>query len=494
MKILIILSLFIQVSFALDKVKDQEAINSILKLQNVRIDFVEIKEGAWAVASDKSKLYFLFKKNAETDWKIFDKFEGNSDVSYKIKKDTIIINLVEGGSSHSDVNSIWRFEKDQMKVIGQDSDIYIANANPFAEVYSVNYLTGKMTVTRSFSNNTFKKAICHFKVDSYKNQKISDMTMNGVIDPDCQKNGRATLPSKVEPVVTRKHLDWEYADGYKVDLKKSIEERAIDLSVGLIQAVSQSTNSYVQEVDGKKKKEEAVKKIIAGFPSEFKKSLSERTFGWALVNNLGGNFLSFTLFDKDDKPNRSLLLIDDSILGKTYAEVCTEREGRVYVKGAFELRCESSKDLSSLSGAFVHLLSESALTAKFASGNIDDSDYAKLSWEWDKKINAIVTKDVTLRNFNKRLYFSLSPTYATANDLIPIHFDQWKSSHFASFFALRSPIDDWMDSNDIFLLNKYFGAEVSFSLFKDGKLVESQKSCLFNGKCGERETMIKGIW
>lgn len=139
---------------------------------------------------DSLSVEFYFKPKNVDKWTFFDRLELDRG-SFEFRADGVIkISIEEGGTSSSSTTSLWRLEKDRLKVIGQDSEIIERSAlgsktDPHRTKTSTNFLNGRKTVTSEFSRAKTKKIECKFDKQKFETQKISEMSSGGAKEPEC---------------------------------------------------------------------------------------------------------------------------------------------------------------------------------------------------------------------------------------------------------------------------------------------------------------------
>lgn len=133
---------------------------------------------------------FYYKSKQTDKWKFLDHLQIDNS-SFEFRDDGVIkVMIEEGGSLSSKTTSLWRLEKDHLKVIGQDSEILNRSAlnskiAPYSTVTSTNFLTGKKTVTALYSPEKKKNFTCKFDKEAFVKQKISEINLSGAREPEC---------------------------------------------------------------------------------------------------------------------------------------------------------------------------------------------------------------------------------------------------------------------------------------------------------------------
>lgn len=311
----------------------------------------------------------------------------------------------------------------------------------------------------------------------------------------CSTNQTVAPISQTSTAEDVQYSDWAYSDYYAMNLKLALEDRDIKPSTGLLEYVSNQHDLDIRYVEKNSSKIKDVASQIHKLPKELKKIMTDKVIGWALVKNLGGNALPVNVFDEKNHVSKELILINESIVNKTYSQVCTRREESVYTKGIFEIRCISSnKNLSAIQYVFSRVLGNIlGSTNSYSKGvfennqAIEDLPFAKLSWQWDSNKKVIINKAQAFRPWmDTRKYFTINAKEKLLNELAYDHFNLWKDSNFPTLASAIGLDEDWVESFTLFVMKKYFGAEVTFSLFKNNNLIISQKSCLYDGLCKEK--------
>ena len=135
------------------------------------IESVHLKSGETLAAveayeagdtENSSSVAFYFKTKDSEPWIFLDKLPQNWD-SFSFRADGAIkISAQEGDSSSSTTTSLWRLEKDHLKIIGQDSEVIQryaihSSTDPYRQKISTNLLTGQMAVVSEFAHAKTKK-------------------------------------------------------------------------------------------------------------------------------------------------------------------------------------------------------------------------------------------------------------------------------------------------------------------------------------------------
>lgn len=149
---------------------------------------------------DSLNVEFYFKPKNDAKWTFLDRLQLDKS-SFEFRADGVIkISIEEGGTSTSTTTSLWRLEKESLKVIGQDSEIaegwaLDSKTDPYRTKTSTNFLNGRKTVVSEFSHAKTKKIECKFDKQKFETQKISEMNSGGAKEPECpdtQKLNKAT--------------------------------------------------------------------------------------------------------------------------------------------------------------------------------------------------------------------------------------------------------------------------------------------------------------
>ncbi|WP_413287477.1 hypothetical protein [Bdellovibrio sp. HCB337] len=169
------------------------------ELAKANVSFKVLKSGETLAAAEipkaeseeeSSDVEFYFAAKDSSKWTFLDslQLEGSS---FEFRDDGVIkISIEEGGSSSSTTTSLWRLEKDRLKVIGQDSEMLDRSAlnrktDPTRVTESTNFLTGRMVVKSEFAHAKTKKIECKFDKKEFDAQKVSEMSLGGVKVPEC---------------------------------------------------------------------------------------------------------------------------------------------------------------------------------------------------------------------------------------------------------------------------------------------------------------------
>lgn len=151
-----------------------------------------LNENKLDFADQNLNIEFYLKDKDSNKWIYLDHVQIDN-ATFEFRKDGVIkISIQEGGTSHSSTTSLWRFEKNNLRIIGQDSIVYenwAKNENskitPYKRITSINFLTGRKTTVSEFAQSKPKKSICRFNYKIFLKQKISELTVDGVKEPDC---------------------------------------------------------------------------------------------------------------------------------------------------------------------------------------------------------------------------------------------------------------------------------------------------------------------
>lgn len=203
-------SLILQTGIALAEDKNVAEIQAIKpELAKASVTSAVLKSGeVLAVAEvphtddqeDSLNVEFYFKSKNADKWTFLDRLQLDKG-SFELRADGVIkISIEEGGTSNSSTASLWRLEKERLKVIGQDSEIterwaLDSKTDPYRTKTSTNFLNGRKIIVSEFSHSKAKKIECKFDKQKFETQKISEMNSGGAKEPECpdtQKLNKAT--------------------------------------------------------------------------------------------------------------------------------------------------------------------------------------------------------------------------------------------------------------------------------------------------------------
>jgi len=197
---ILVYSLTLQVEIAHAEDKNTVEIQAIKpELTKANVTSAVLKSGEALAAAeiphaddqeDSLNVEFYFKYKDSSKWIFLDRLNLDRS-SFEFRADGVIkISIEEGGTSSSSTTSLWRLEKDRLKVIGQDSDIIERSAlgsktDPHRKKTSTNFLSGKKVVISEFTHMKTKKIECKFDKQKFEMQKISEMNSGGAKEPEC---------------------------------------------------------------------------------------------------------------------------------------------------------------------------------------------------------------------------------------------------------------------------------------------------------------------
>lgn len=209
----IVLSSIVTLSFVFSAhAEPSRADNRVAEVQSIKpelakaeVSFKTLKSGetlAAAVIStgegqeDSSEVEFYFAAKDSNKWTFLDRLQVEES-TFDFREDGVIkISIEESGTSSSSTTSLWRLEKDRLKLIGQDSEILNRSAlesktEPCRITESTNFLTGRTVVSLEFAHAKTKKTECKFQKKYFEDQKISELTIGGAKVPVCPDSSKS---------------------------------------------------------------------------------------------------------------------------------------------------------------------------------------------------------------------------------------------------------------------------------------------------------------